>query len=116
MNTMETELPLWVEKQKKATQEDIQWVIDLLTLRGKDERKWASLEILQDLTKYSRRKLQTIANICPRIISGPKGYALADNVTEEEILHCVRMLKHQASQMNARAERIEIEFRKELER
>ena len=53
-----------------------------------------------------QRGLRLLANACPRVISGNKGYCHEDNATVEEINHCVNRLLSQVREMAARVTRL----------
>lgn len=74
-------------------------------LRG---RGWQTRHSLRLATGFMARTLRAIANASnAEIISGQKGYKLAEESTEDEIMHCAKRLRHQSKEMNNRAFQIE---------
>ena len=68
---------------------------------------WLKADYLCTMLEWSDRKLRAVASTSDKVISGQRGYRHIAHATMAEVSHAVNWLRHQATEMNARAMRIE---------
>lgn len=85
-----------------ATPQDVERLIAKLSGKG-----WLNASTLKPLTGWNDRKIRAVANASNgRVISGQKGYRLTSEATRAEIDHACNWLRHQATEMQRRAQQI----------
>lgn len=102
-----TQQELFKERDKNVTATDISILVSILHGKGWVKSNRLTHLVQQHGLKWSDRKIRAIAHASKgHIISGQKGYKLTAEATRDEIEHAANWLRHQAREMNARADEI----------